>query len=126
MHADDRARALVATLQAAVDGNDHEALVACFAPDPVLAGTTTYVAGADGVRRYLAAVAQPSNRLHWDLEQYDVYLDQPGLLGFGAVGHVEWDDGEDSARSPFRLTIVAQDLGEGWRVLHFHGSVPDA
>jgi hypothetical protein len=122
------ARSVVAMLQAAVDEaigtRNPEPLVGCFAEGAVMAGTTRYNAGDDAVRDYLSLVATANNALRWHLGHHDVFLATDDVIGFGAEGEVEWADDEDSGRDPFRLTVVARDTPEGWRVLHFHGSVP--
>src|SRR5689334_22910325 len=124
------ARSVVAMLQAAVDEaigtRNPDPLVACFAEDAVLAGTGRYNVGPDAVRDYLTAVADGNNRLHWHLGHHDVFLATDDVIGFGAEGEIEWADDEESARDPFRLTVVARETDEGWRVLHFHGSVPQS
>ena len=117
------ARAIVAELQARIDARDLDHLAAYWCDDAVLAGTSGYKQGS-AVRQYVAAVIAQEASLQWVLPRVDVFLDEGGTIGFGAEGEIVVTDDGTERRAAFRLSIVAARSGDGWRVRHFHGSIP--
>jgi SnoaL-like domain len=47
-----------------------------------------------------------------------------GALGFAAFGEIVVSDGSGERRAPIRLTRLAVQTTEGWRIREFHGSIP--
>jgi uncharacterized protein (TIGR02246 family) len=117
------ARAIVAELQARIDARDLDHLAAYWHDDAVLTGTSAYNQGAE-VREYVAAVIAQDASLRWVLPRVDVFLDDGDTIGFGAHGEIVVTEGGTERRAEFRLSIVASRSGDGWRLRHFHGSIP--
>ena len=105
------ARAIVRTLQAAIDARDREALLELFHEDAVLIGTSAYAPNREAVVAYLTAVAE-GEPFRWELDEFAPFHDD----GFAAFG--ELVSGE--LRAPFRMTLVAVD----GKIRSFHGSIP--
>ena len=113
------ARELVAELQAAIDASDSERLRLLFEDGAVLVGSSADARNPDALRAYLDAVAA-GDPFRWELDDYVVFHDEGGELGFAAFGEVVQGD----RRAPFRMTIFAVETYGGWRIRHFHGSIP--
>ena len=126
MHADGTAdaRAVLAMLQASVDGRDPDALIALFDEPAVLIGTAGDGRDTDGVRRYLTAVATQPESLRWDWTDIVPFHDEGECLGFAAFGDIVVGDDGAERRAPIRLTLFAVRTSEGWRIRQFHGSIP--
>ena len=45
-------------------------------------------------------------------------------IGFGAHGEIVVTEDGLERRAAFRLSILASRSGDGWRLRHFHGSIP--
>ena|SRR5438552_5483059 len=120
----DDARAILGTLQAAVDARDGDALVALFDEPAVLIGTAGDGRTPDALRRYLTAVATQPESLRWEWGQIVPFHQSGGALGFAAFGEIVVSDGSDERRAPIRLTLLAVQTTEGWRIRQFHGSIP--
>ena len=113
------ARALVAALQAAVDARDAEQLRLLFDDGAVLVGSGADAREPDALRAYLEAVVA-EEPFRWELDEYVVFHEEGGELGFAAFGEIV----QGGRRAPFRLTIFAVETYGGWRLRHFHGSLP--
>jgi ketosteroid isomerase-like protein len=117
------ARSIVAALQAAVDARDLDELAALFHEDGLLAGTTAYNQGP-AVRAYLKLVVEQDASLRWELPRIDVFHEARGVLGFGGLGEIVIAEDGVEERAPFRLTVLAVETPDGWRLKQFHGSIP--
>jgi ketosteroid isomerase-like protein len=120
----DDPRAILDSLQAAVDARDADALIALFDQPAVLIG-----AGGDGrnpeaLHRYLTAVATQPESLRWEWREIVPFEQSPATLGFAAFGELVISDAGGDRRAPFRLTLFAVKTPGGWRIRQFHGSVP--
>src|SRR3954468_13102558 len=118
------ARAVLAMLQAAVDGRDPDALVALFDDPAVLIGTAGDGRDRDGVRAYLTEVATQPQSLRWDWREVIPFHDEAESLGFAAFGDVVVADARGEERAPIRATLFAVRSAKGWRIRQFHGSIP--
>jgi uncharacterized protein (TIGR02246 family) len=119
-----RARSVLEALQAAVDSRDPEQLVGLFAEPAVLIGTSGDGRDAAGLRAYLTAVATQPESLRWDWDHVVSFHDEPGLVAFAAFGDIVVTDGTAEQRAPIRASLVATPTADGWRIKHFHGSIP--
>jgi uncharacterized protein (TIGR02246 family) len=121
-----RARAVFATFQAAVDTWVPESVAACFTDDVVYVGTAGYLHGRKELLGYVREVFTRNEAMRWELEQVDVFLDTPPLLGFAASGTIVGTAAGAARELPFRLSLVAEEQPDGlrWKIRHFHGSVP--
>jgi hypothetical protein len=79
---------------------------------------------ADGLRRYLTAVATQAESLRWEWREIVPFEQGVATLGFAAFGELVISDADGERRSPFRLTLFAVKTSEGWRIRQFHGSIP--
>jgi uncharacterized protein (TIGR02246 family) len=123
--AEDRARAVFATFQAAVDTWVAEAVADCFTDDVVYVGTAGYLRGRHELLGYVREVFERNEAMHWDLAQLDVFLDAPPLLGFAASGTIIATSAGQERELPFRLSVIAEQLSAtATQIRHFHGSVP--
>ena len=122
---DPRPHAILARLQDATSAHDLDRMAGLFAPEAVMIGSARYNVGEQQRRDYLRVVAEQPETLRWDIPEFDVFLETDRVLGFAGVGHIEVTGGEDGLRLPFRLTLIAEKTDDGWRLLHFHGSLPD-
>jgi uncharacterized protein (TIGR02246 family) len=121
--AEDRARAVFATFQAAVDTWLAETVADCFAHDVVYVGTAGYLQGRDELLGYVREVFARNQAMRWELARVDVFLDAPPLLGFAANGTITGTADGTTRELPFRLSLVAEQQN-GTKIRHFHGSVP--
>lgn len=124
---DTLARQLLGELQEAVAAKDLDRILGLFSDDPVLFGTAAANLDRQQSRRYLAKVIAQDGVIRWDFQQVVTLVSAPGLLSFAAVGTVGFDDDAGRPTGPrdrFRLTCVAVQQEDGWRLRHFHGSVP--
>jgi len=74
---------------------------------------------------YITEVIAQEGTVRWD--SVVPLVDQSGLLVFAGVGTVGFEDTQgrpDGPREAFRLTVVAVEREAGWRLSHFHASVP--
>lgn len=120
----DLARSILAELQRAVDARDAERLAALFGDSAVLIGSAGDGRDAEGLHRYLAAVVEQPGALRWEWDEIVPFHQADGALGFAAFGDVVLTEGDAETRAPIRATIVASRTADGWKLSHFHGSVP--
>jgi ketosteroid isomerase-like protein len=107
----DEAWALLRALQDGIDARDRDALIELFHEDAVLIGTSSHAVRRDEVVAYLTAVTE-DEPFRWEYTDVVPFHDD----GFAAFGEIV----AGSFRSPFRLTLVAED----GRIRSFHGSIP--
>jgi len=121
----DRVRALLEDLQAAVRAKDLAATLELFTEDAALLGTAAANLDRTAVTGYLARVFDQPGYVLWDWRTVSVVDARPGALTFVALGVVSLaGDPGGRASDPVRLTCLAVDDGERWRLRVFHGSVP--
>lgn len=113
------ARAILDRLQAAIDSRDPDTLFALFEEESVLVGTAGDGLHPDGRRRYLTAVAA-GEPFRWEWEEIVPFHETDDALGLAAFGELVVGE----RRYPMRATVLAVRTGDGWRLRHFHGSVP--
>jgi ketosteroid isomerase-like protein len=118
------ARSILHALQAAVDARDEDALVSLFDDPAVLIGTAGDGRDRAGLRRYLAAVVTQPGSLRWEWREIVPFHQAAGTLGFAAFGDVVWSDGGGEQRAAIRLTVLAIQTADGWKMRQFHGSIP--
>ena len=119
-----RARSVLEALQDAVDSRDPERLIGLFADPAVLIGTSGDGRDRAGLRSYLTEVATQPESLRWDWHDVVPFHDEPDVLAFAAFGDVVVSDGSTEQRAPIRASLVAAPVDGGWRIKHFHGSIP--
>lgn len=120
----DEARTILANLQAAVDAREVDALARVFDDGAVLIGTAGDGRDAEGLRRYLTAVATQPGSLRWEWEELVPFHQAEEMLGFAAFGEVVLEEDGVVQRAPIRVTIFAVRHATGWRMRQFHGSIP--
>lgn len=124
-HGESRGRAVLRSLQAAIDSRDPDELLTLFDDEPsMLIGT-----GGDGRtpasrRDYLTAVATQPERLYWDWHEVIPFYETEDVIGFAGFGDVVLTSEEDEWRAPIRATLLAVETANGWRIKQFHGSIP--
>ena len=115
-------------LQDAVSAKDLAALSSLFDDDIVLFGTAAATMDRADTLSYLARVVAQEGTIRWTWDTVVPLVDEPGLLVFavvGTVGMVDSTGRPDGQRGGFRLTGVAVERDDVWRLSHFHGSVPE-
>ncbi len=120
-------RSILARLQDAVAAKDLHALSALLDQEVVLFGTAVANLDRSESTAYLSRVIEAVDIIRWEWDDVVPLVVEPGLLAFAALGSVgsENSDGRPvGRRDAFRLSIIAVDRGDGWRLRHFHGSVP--
>ena len=122
--AERRARSNLDALQTAVDSREVSQLVGLFAESSVLVGTARAARTPAERREYLTAVVSQPERLRWEWRDVEVFHDAPDIVGAVGFGDIvlRGDDGE--RRAPIRATVVAVERPDGWKLQHFHGSIP--
>lgn len=118
-------RELLDDLQRAVRTKDHGTALDLFTEDAALLGTAAANFDRDAVSNYLALVFDQTGYVRWDWEEISVLDSRPGAITFVALGSVRMEgDSEGNSTSPFRLTCLAVEESERWRLRLFHGSIP--
>jgi ketosteroid isomerase-like protein len=120
----DTAWAVLSALQAAVDARDLDALTGLFDEPSVLMGTSGHATDAGQRRAYLSAVVSQPEALRWDWREVIPVLEADGVLAFAALGDIVLSGPEGERRAPIRASLVAVESASGWRLRHFHGSLP--
>jgi ketosteroid isomerase-like protein len=121
-HAD--AREILDLMQAKVDARDADALIAFFEEPAVLIGSAGDGRDTERRRRYLTALATQPESIRWDWQEIVPFYETEDALSFSAFGEVVVMHGGGEERFPIRGTVLAVRSGDGWRLRHFHGSVP--
>jgi hypothetical protein len=121
------ARGILAQLQDAFLGKEVAEVVALLDDEVVLFGSASQSIGARQARAYVERVLDQEGSIRWGWDQVVPLLDGPGVLVFAVVGTVGFEDAQGGPlgdRDPFRMTCIAVGGDSGWRLRHFHGSVP--
>lgn len=121
------ARDVLAELESCLATHDLDQMVEFFTEDAVLLGDAEEAFGRDALRAYLRVMADMEPTVHWQWNRVVVVLDVPGVLSFAAVGSIVFNDpaGQPLREgAPFRLTCLAVQEQNVWRLRHFHGSRP--
>jgi uncharacterized protein (TIGR02246 family) len=121
------ARDVLAELESCLATHDLDQMVGFFTEDAVLLGDAEEVFGRDAVRAYLRVMADMEPTVRWQWDRVVVVLDAPGVLSFAAVGSIVFNDpaGQPLGEAaPFRVTCLAVQEQNVWRLRHFHGSRP--
>jgi uncharacterized protein (TIGR02246 family) len=119
-----RASALLSQLQSAATAQDLAGMLDLFTEDAVVLGTSAANLDRRELTAYVTALFELPHCIHWDFEMIRVVDSRVGALTFVALGTVGLD-GPDESRDQFRLTCLAVDDGDRWRLRHFHGSIRD-
>jgi uncharacterized protein (TIGR02246 family) len=111
-------------LQAAVDSRDADTLIALFDDPAVLIGAAGDGRNRETLREYLTAVATQPEALRWHWDDVVVFHHSAGTIGFAAFGELVLSGEQGEQRAPIRATFLALETQNGWRIRHFHGSIP--
>jgi uncharacterized protein (TIGR02246 family) len=125
--AETKIRSILDQLQAAVRAKDLDALSELFDDDIVLFGTAAANMNRHETTSYLTQLIAQEGTIRWEWDTVVPLLDESGLLAFAVLGTVGLDDQDgrpEGQRDLFRLTGVAVERDARWRLMHFHGSVP--
>jgi uncharacterized protein (TIGR02246 family) len=127
LRSEQRARGVLAELESCLATHDLDQMVDFFTEDVVLVGDAEEAFGRDAIRDYLRGMPEMAPTVRWDWHRIDVVLDAPGVLSFAAVGSIEFHDAAKQPLgegAPFRVTCLAVQEQDVWRLRHFHGSRP--
>ena len=122
-----RARGVLAELESCLATHDLDEMVDFFTEDVVLVGDAEEAFGRDAMRDYLRGMAEMAATVRWDWHRVAVVLDALAVLCFAAVGSIEFHDAAGQPLgegAPFRVTCLAVQEQDVWRLRHFHGSRP--
>jgi hypothetical protein len=117
------ARSLLDQLQA--DISDRDKLLELFSDVVVLFGDDIENFSRDETIAYLTEVAAHGAEIKWEWDRVEVVASEPGSLSFAAAGTIGFYDAAGTLTGgdgPFRLTCVAVEADDRWRLKHFHGS----
>jgi uncharacterized protein (TIGR02246 family) len=123
-----RARGVLAELESCLATHDLDQMVDFFTEDVALIGDAEEAFGRDAVRAYLRVMADMEPTVRWEWDRVVVVLDSPTVLSFAAVGSIAFYDPAEQPlgeAAPFRLTCLAVQAQDVWRLRHFHGSRPE-
>ena len=121
----DLVRNLLHDLQGAVRAKDHRAALGLFTEDAALLGTAAASLDRDAVSSYLMRVFNQTGYVSWEWETISVLDARPGAITFVALGTVAMEGvPDDDSRDPIRLTCLAVEERDRWRLRLFHGSIP--
>lgn len=124
--ADDHALAfrLLADLQDAMSARDLDAVLEVFDTEFVVFGTAASNLDREQSFAYLKGVLAQSSAIKWSWDDVKPIARDENVFCFAAIGTVGFDGDAEEERQAFRLTCAAVRRGSGWRLRHFHGSVP--
>jgi uncharacterized protein (TIGR02246 family) len=119
----DRPQTLLGELQAAAAGQDLPRMLDLFTSDAVVLGTAAANLDRTSIEEYIARLFEHPYVVGWDFETVKVVDSREGAITFVALGTVGFV-GSGEPREAFRLTCLAVDDGDRWRLRLFHGSIP--
>ena len=111
-------------LQEKVAARDLPDLLGFFEDPAVLIGTAGDGRTPKTRAAYLEGVVTQPAALRWDWRETMLFYESEDALGFAAFGDVALVNGADETRAPIRATFFAVRADRGWRLRHFHGSIP--
>lgn len=117
------ARQLLDALQNAMRDRDLELLRQLLDDEIALFGTIRAHLDRTGSLAYLEEVLAQPQTVEWEWTHVQPLVSQDDLMCFAVLGTVGFH-GSAEPRTPFRLSCVAVRDFTGWRIRHFHGSVP--
>ncbi len=115
------ANALIDQWAATYSANDREALVALYAPDAILLGTTSPVMseGNEQIRTYFKDLTG-SGRKNTIVERRTIILDENAVVSTGFYNFARASEGDVPRPSRFTMLIVKRD--GRWMIQHHHSS----
>ena len=113
-------------LQEIVTARDLPALLDFFEDPAVLIGTAAEGRTPEARREYLTAVTTQTASLRWEWRETVLFYETDAALGFSAFGEVVVTDESEERRAPIRASFLAVRGIAGWRLRHFHGSIPQS
>ncbi len=119
------AREVLDRLEAGVAARDVTALNDLCTDEVALFGTAGANFGSDETSGYLRMVVESTSTIRWHLDRWSVVHHDVDHLLVAGSGHVELDEGGEPEQSDFRLTLWLTRQDDGWKIGHFHGSVPE-
>jgi len=121
--AEEQALALLSDLQAAAEHQDLARMLDLLTADAVLLGSGAANMDHSAIEAYLARLFEAPYVVRWDFETVHVLDSRESAITFVALGTVGFE-GSGDPRDAFRLTCLAVDDGDRWRLRLFHGSIP--
>ena len=121
------ARVVLSELEERLATHDLDQIADFFADDVVLIGDAEENFDRNTTVAYLRLMADMTPTVRWEWDRVTVVLNAPGLLSFAAAGSIGFYDPAGQLlgdRAPFRVTCLAVQDQDGWRLRHFHGSRP--
>jgi uncharacterized protein (TIGR02246 family) len=117
----DEANAVIDQWSATYTANDRDALVALYAPDAILLGTTSPVMseGAEGIRKYFQDLPG-SGRKNTIVERRTIIVNETSVVGTGFYNFAR--AAENDAPRPSRFTMVLVRREGRWMIIHHHSS----
>lgn len=115
------ANTLIDQWAATYSANDREALVALYAPDAILLGTTSPVMseGTEQIRTYFKDL-NGSGRKNAIVERRTIILDENAVVSTGFYNFARASEGDVPRPSRFTMLIVKRD--GRWMIQHHHSS----
>ena len=115
------ANTLIDQWAATYSANDREALVALYAPDAILLGTTSPVMseGTEQIRIYFKDL-NGSGRKNAIVERRTIILDENAVVSTGFYNFARASEGDVPRPSRFTMLIVKRD--GRWMIQHHHSS----
>lgn len=104
--------------------DNHEEVIALFAPDALFYGTTSpeLVTTNEGVRQYFTRTLTRPGRRAIPLENTALLLSDNVVVISGKWQSVRILDGKEVIGAPSRNTVVMQKRGDRWLIVQFHNS----
>ena len=117
----DEANAVIDRWSATYSANDRDALVALYAPDAILLGTTSPAIseGTAEIRKYFQELPG-SGRKNTIVERRTIVLSETSVVGTGFYNFARAS--ENDAPRPSRFTIVVVKRDGRWMIVHHHSS----
>lgn len=116
-------RQLLAELEAGLQAEDADRILACYAPDAMLfdlAPPLRHPVDADGLRAWLSKFG---GSLGYEIHDVTVVAGEDVAFAYGL--HRMYADGDEGAFSMwFRGTVGLRRIYGAWRIVHAHESTP--
>jgi uncharacterized protein (TIGR02246 family) len=124
---DNRARSLLQELEDRLATHDLDQMAELFTDDVVLIGDAVENFDRDSTVAYLKAMADMGPTVRWQWDHVASVLSTRDVLCFAAAGTMTFNDETGTPLADgerFRVTCLAVQTSDGWRLKHFHGSEP--